>query len=289
MENVKVSIIIPVYNGEKTIEECLLSVFSQSYKNYEIIILDNNSTDRTKEIILALAKNNKKIKYVFEPKIGRGAARNAGIKTAGGYIIAMTDADCKVAHNWLEDLAKPIIKDNEKIVMGSQKDAICNFWTKSMQKMEQKTRLTEIKDDYIDRIDTKNFAIESDLMKKFMFDDSLVFCEDTDLYLRIKMKDFKIKYLESVRVFHRHQPSFLSLIKREFNRGYWTAKIYKKYKKNPSLTNLPALKFVSVKSFITAPLSMLINVSQKTPLEYLFFVVSAMSWKAGALREWLKF
>ena len=80
----EVSIIIPVYNGEKTLRQCLSSVLNQTHENYEVIVVDNNSTDRTEELIKEFQDKGRKMEYLFEPQRGRGAARNTGERTAKG-------------------------------------------------------------------------------------------------------------------------------------------------------------------------------------------------------------
>ncbi len=80
---------IPVYNGAETIEQSLRSVLNQSYKNYEIIVVDDGSTDRTVELL----GKYKNIKLYRQENRGAGAARNLGIKAARGEMIAFLDAD----------------------------------------------------------------------------------------------------------------------------------------------------------------------------------------------------
>jgi len=84
MKQELISVLIPARNSENTIEACLNSAASQTYKNYEIVVVNNNSSDRTKDIILEFQKKNKNIRYVFEKQAGRGAARNAGISASKG-------------------------------------------------------------------------------------------------------------------------------------------------------------------------------------------------------------
>ena len=108
-------------------------IFIYLENNYEIIVINNNSTDKTKDIIYTYKEKNKKIKYVFEPRRSRGAARNKGIITANGDVITMTDCDCIVPENWIASIIKPIIEDNELIVMGSEDNVVKNYWTKNIQ------------------------------------------------------------------------------------------------------------------------------------------------------------
>ena len=88
-------------------------IANQTYKNYEVIVVDNNSTDKTKRIIEKFQHKDKKIKSVFEPHRSRGAARNAGVNVAKGKIIEMTDAYCVVQKNWIQELIKPIVEEGE--------------------------------------------------------------------------------------------------------------------------------------------------------------------------------
>ena len=88
----KISFIIPVKNGEKYIKRCLDSILIQKYDNYEIVIIDNESTDKTKNIILnEYCYDN--IKYYYLNKSGVGIARNYGIKKADGDYIIFIDVD----------------------------------------------------------------------------------------------------------------------------------------------------------------------------------------------------
>jgi teichuronic acid biosynthesis glycosyltransferase TuaG len=94
-----ISVIIPAYNVEKYIENCLISVFEQSYKNIEVIIVDDFSTDQTVKIAKSFQKkfNNLKIfslkNFGYKKNSGISIARNLGIKFAKGYFIALLDAD----------------------------------------------------------------------------------------------------------------------------------------------------------------------------------------------------
>jgi glycosyltransferase involved in cell wall biosynthesis len=161
-----ISVIIPAYNVEKTLGRCLESVLAQNYAPFEVIVVDNNSKDKTKEIILDFKKNNKKVKYIFEGIKGRTSARNAGIKNADGEIIVMLDADCLVPMNWIWEISGPIIRGEELVEMGPYRPCLDNFWSKNMQKADNDFLKRSLNGSYINHLDTKNFAIRTDLMKK---------------------------------------------------------------------------------------------------------------------------
>lgn len=98
----KVSVIIPVYNEEEYIEECLKSVLNQTQPADEIIVIDNNSTDKTPEIL----KKFPQVRVINEKKQGMIPARNKGFDSAKGDIIARTDADTRVPRNWIKRIKK---------------------------------------------------------------------------------------------------------------------------------------------------------------------------------------
>ena len=89
----KVSVIIPVYNTAPFIEECILSVQRQTLQDLEIILVDDGSTDNSKEIILYYMQRDNRIRYLYQDNSGAGTARNLGIEEARGKFIAFLDSD----------------------------------------------------------------------------------------------------------------------------------------------------------------------------------------------------
>jgi glycosyltransferase involved in cell wall biosynthesis len=101
----KVSIIIPTYNRADLLPRAVQSVINQTYKDWELLIVDDGSADNTKEVVEKFAKKDPRIKYFYEENKGQGAARNLGIKNAQGEYIAFLDSD----DEWLsEKLEKQI-------------------------------------------------------------------------------------------------------------------------------------------------------------------------------------
>ena len=89
--NPLVSIVIPCFNVEKYIEETVNSVIQQDYKNLEIIIIDDGSTDKTREVIKRIEKKDKRIKKVFKENEGVSVARNLGITISNGEYISLME------------------------------------------------------------------------------------------------------------------------------------------------------------------------------------------------------
>ena len=100
----KISIIIPVYNGEEHILNCINSVLNQTIHHLEIIIIDDGSTDNTNKIVLNLAKSDERIKLISQENKGVSQARNKGISIATGEYLCFIDSDDIIDINYCECL-----------------------------------------------------------------------------------------------------------------------------------------------------------------------------------------
>lgn len=102
------SIIVPAYNTEKYIDKCLKSIFSNTYKNFEVIIVNDGSTDKTENIINKYIKKYDNIIYIKQKNMGLSLARNNGVKKATGDYLLFIDSDDYVEKNLLENINKNI-------------------------------------------------------------------------------------------------------------------------------------------------------------------------------------
>lgn len=100
-----ISVIVPVYNAEPTLRRCLDSLLAQTFENYEIIVVDDGSTDATPAICDSYAVKNPIIKVLHQSNKGVSAARNAGLEMASGEWIAFCDSDDSVKPEWLSSMA----------------------------------------------------------------------------------------------------------------------------------------------------------------------------------------
>lgn len=130
--NTRVSVIIPVYNEEKVINDCINSLSEQTFKELEIIIIDDGSTDKTPQILSGYKTNNLKCRILQQNHLGAGEARNLGAKNAIGQILVFVDADMIFDNKFIEMLTKPI-RSGEVIGTFSKYEYVFNknnIWSK---------------------------------------------------------------------------------------------------------------------------------------------------------------
>ena len=111
-----ISIIIPVYNGEKYLKRCLKSLEKQSYKNFEVIIVDDGSKDKTNKICNDFVKKNNNFFYHYKDNSGVSDSRNFGISLAKGKWVTFIDCDDYATSDYLERLVENINKDSEFVI-----------------------------------------------------------------------------------------------------------------------------------------------------------------------------
>ena len=116
----KISIIAPVYQVEKYIGQCIESVINQTFKNFELILIDDGSKDKSGNICDEYAKRDKRIHVVHTENKGAASARNRGLDLATGKYIAFVDGDDYLAENMLDKLYKVITQENCDVV-------VCDF------------------------------------------------------------------------------------------------------------------------------------------------------------------
>ncbi len=114
-----ISVIIPIYNVEKYLTKCIESVINQTYKNLEIILVNDGSTDNSKEIIDKYSSIDSRIKVINKKNGGLSDARNVGIELAKGEYITFLDSDDWIELNMYEKLYKYIKQENADIVQCS--------------------------------------------------------------------------------------------------------------------------------------------------------------------------
>lgn len=190
---VNVSIVVCVKNEAQYIGKCINSILNQSFSDFELVIIDDMSTDNTKKIIEGF--KDKRLKYFRNEKwLGISESRNRGIKHAEGEYVFFTDGDCTVTQNWVEEGLK-CFKDQKCLAVEGSVYYVSKDYepTFSDYVMENKQG---------NRYMTGNMAYKKEIVEKVGgFDKKLVYHEDRDIALKI-MALGKICFEPEMLVYH---------------------------------------------------------------------------------------
>lgn len=214
-----ISVIIPVYNGEKYLSECLDSVLNQTYQNLEIIIVNDGSNDNTKSIVEEYVKRDNRIMLLNNDESrGVAEARNIGIKTANGNYVAFVDADDVVSNDYVEKL---FTKMDEEV------DVVCSGYYEVQNDVNNILKIHTLPNKVCKNVDesyslyseclTDNVAMQAvwgKIFKKELFDnvsfEPLMVGEDEVLFVQVMISNAVIKTSEYKGYYYRiHDDSAL--------------------------------------------------------------------------------
>ncbi|RCW90261.1 glycosyltransferase family 2 protein [Winogradskyella arenosi] len=211
-----VSVVIPNYNGAKFIEETIMSVCNQTYKTFEIIVVNDGSTDNSMAVLTQLQKKFDKLRVINVENGGVSKARNIGIDNAKGAYVAFLDSDDLWKKEYLQNHINAIKKHNCDLVYSNY-----TWFNEAAEFMNEKANLNpqSLFDFWVDSM----LAPSSVTIKKECFnrlggwDEKLYACEDMDLWFRLKLANMTIVSTHSTDVRIRiHETS----AKTNFNKMY---------------------------------------------------------------------
>lgn len=208
-----VSIIIPTLNSERFLEKCLMSVRKQTYPNIEVIVVDNYSTDRTREIAGRYAD------LVLLKGPERSAQVNFGVKYACGKYVYRVDSDFVVEPFVVEEAVRKCEMEGfDAVCVHNTSDPSAGFWAR-VRKLER--------DCYVyDMLNVAARFFRKDVFERCGgFDERLVAAEDYDLHNRLVRHGFKIGYIKAKEI-HVGEPESLSEIAK---RHYYYGKTLKNF------------------------------------------------------------
>ena len=211
----KISIIIPVYNAEKFLNKCLDSVVNQTYKNIEIICVNDGSKDDSLKILREYQKKDSRIIIIDKKNEGVSEARNVGIRKSTGEYITFIDSDDWIELNTIEILYNALLKEDVDVVRGNY------FTNSSYEKVENSGKLYELEnkkvltsdDDFIEKVINKllNGRLpcytvlllikKEKLLKTNLFDKGIVYMEDTIFYNKL-MNEIESIYFLQMPTYH---------------------------------------------------------------------------------------
>ena len=205
-----ISVIIPTYNSDKYISEAIHSVLRQTCTEYEIIVIDDGSTDSTRQII---ENNFPQIRYFYIPNQGVSKARNYGIQRARGEFIAFLDAD----DLWLpEKLGKQLklFMADQELMLAFTAHRVFNdngFKDLNFSKNERLMKGDVVKNIFLySHVTTSTVMVRRQVFQEIgYFEENLKAAEDDNLWMRIALK-FRIHLLDEVLVHYRWTENSLS-------------------------------------------------------------------------------
>ena len=222
-----ISVIIPVYNAENYLEQCLNSIKNQTYKNFEVIIVNDGSKDNSDSICKKFAQSDSRFRYFSKENGGVSSARNFGLDNANGHYITFIDGDDWVEHNHLEILMDAIIKNNCEIAISSYMEFIenraeflINIYTNqgkhllNFGKMNREKFLTDLPK-LLSINNSFSCAVSklfhSRLVENIRFDTNIIYAEDLDFYFKLYLKanDFVFVNAETY-IYRQHDNSTTS-------------------------------------------------------------------------------
>ncbi len=209
-----ISIIIPVFNGLKYLPNCLNSIFASNYPFYEVIIIDDHSTDGTKKYLKNLQssttnfQNNIRLKTLFNHRnLGAAQSRNLGAAIADGAYLLFLDVDTQLTPDCLQQIVAKFQSNPKLGALQAQLDTGGHFLTPLGFPYE-----IEVNDQerLIFGARSAGLAIRKDLFKHIGgFDsDYLIYGEDTDLSWRVWLAGYQIIYFPSAKLHHFQKSSF---------------------------------------------------------------------------------
>ena len=187
----KVSIIIPVYNAEKTLEKCLNSVMGQRYDNYDVILINDGSSDGSDRICKEFQKKHKNIVYIEQDNMGASCARNAGMEKASGKYIVFVDSDDRISADFLKIMTDVARKNNAQLVA-------CEFTN-----YDPKTGFRDRRCSYDTDIKRSGKSVKRELTHKAFDNRSKQNLTNSvcKLFLRDIIEDNNIRFRSNVRLF----------------------------------------------------------------------------------------
>lgn len=222
-----VSIIIPAYNAENTLAECLQSVTALDWEcQVELILIDDGSTDRTGEIAASFPR----VKIIVAPHQGAAHATNLGIKTASHELIVLVDADAALEKDWLKKVA-PAFNDPSVAAAGGCVVTANRSAIGRIAGYDVELRLANAPEK-IDHLSTANTAYRRQVLLDIgLLTEELKADYDVDLSRRLKAAGYRLTLVKNARCRHYWKDTLASYLWQQYNYAYYRMTLARKFGK----------------------------------------------------------
>lgn len=205
-----ISVIVPIYNVSKYLEDCLQSILSQEYKDFEVLCINDGSTDNSADIVRKFEELDKRFKLIQQSNNGVSVARNLGLEHAQGEYICFVDADDMVAPNFLRELYGSS-KDGHFSVCSYTKDpALLGRPHTKVIRFTSRQFINKIVDETIEHPNLWAMMFRSAIIKKYkvQFYPGCVRNEDTEFYMKYLVhENHEVVFSDYQGYFYRDNPS----------------------------------------------------------------------------------
>ncbi len=265
--SLRVSIVIPSFNRRAALARCIDSLAGQSYPNYEIIVVDDGSTDDTPQFLEQFAAAHPSLnlrRLRNEPNLGANPSRNRGVRKADGEFVAFVDNDCVARPDWLEKLMRGFTSDRVGAVVGRAQSPkpqnIYELTLKGTQRLPGPGPAP--------RLVGCNMCVRRNLLIKFMLDEDRSTAatrrdgtideavsgrgDEEGLYLMLRAAGYEQRVVPDAVVLHEHHHTRQSFFKQAFRGGRSAARLVYKYHLPPRLDLLPFIM-----TYLSLPLMLL--------------------------------
>ena len=257
--------VVPVLNGQDTIGACLDSILELDYPTFEVIVVDDGSTDKTSEIITSYP-----VKKAFGKHAGAYGARNFGIGIATGEIVAFTDSDCVVSKEWLKKLVKAYASDLVGGVGGlvlpqRAESTVGKFVSLSPQEIFQSSRRVELPQReslfMTSGLGSGNMSFRRRVLGELKgFAGDMVKCGDYELSWRVQRAGYQLVYEPEAVTYHKPRSTLSKLVVQLFEFGMSQPELLKKQQDGYSYFELKSYLFRPLGFRCRLPFQMLITV-----------------------------
>ncbi|MCI5120006.1 MAG: glycosyltransferase family 2 protein [Candidatus Electrothrix sp. AUS4] len=212
-----ISVIIPTYNRAGFLEQALASVLEQSLASGEILVIDDGSTDATRDIVMGISQEAQvPVRYLYQENRGASAARNQGIAAARYDLLCFLDSDDRWAARKLELQLKAMEQEPHYLISHTRET-----WYRQGKQVNQKKKHAPPHGDIFNRslrmcvVGMSTVMIRRELFFRYgLFDEEMLCCEDYDLWLRVSRKEPFLLVDEALTLKDGGRPDQLSAIHR---------------------------------------------------------------------------